>query len=123
MHVPRLLSSRLRLMILLTFCGFGSLVLYLFHLQITQMNRYFYLGQRNFLRQEKIASPRGNIVDIHGNILATNRPFYTFVWQGTGNKVLTEHQQELIQTLTSLCDLSQDLAPQNKICRTASSQD
>ncbi len=106
MNTFRIISFRLRALIMITFCAFLGIVGYLFHLQITQMNRYFQLGQRNFLRSEKIASPRGNIVDRHGRVLATNRPLYSLVWQGTGNKKLSKQQQTLIKDITNLLGLS-----------------
>lgn len=106
--LTKLVSSRLRIIILLTSCVFAGLVLYLFHLQIHHMQLFFRLSQKNFLRQEKIASPRGNIVDARGTLLATNRPVYTVHWQGTGEKKLTNDQMELITALSTLLSLSGD---------------
>ena len=106
--LTKLVSSRLRIIILLTSCVFAGLVLYLFHLQIYHMRFFFKLSQNNFLRQEKIASPRGNIVDTRGMLLATNRPVYTIHWQGTGEKKITAQQMELIKALSSFLELSGD---------------
>ena len=114
MRLLHLLSVRLRRITLVTFCSFVGIIVYLFHLQITQMNRYFHLGQKNFVRHEKIASPRGNIVDVHGTILATNSPRYTCLWQGTGNKVLTKHQRTMLTTLSTLFSLTEEKITQIK---------
>ncbi len=110
--LTRILSSRLKIITLLTFCGFISITLYLYHLQINHMQLFFKLSQKNFLRQEKIASPRGNIIDSHGSVLATNRPVYTVYWQGTGEKSLTDYQQELIILLYTLFDLPESFKSQ-----------
>ncbi len=103
--LPRILSARLKIVTALVLIGFVSIALYLFHLQIQHMQLFFNLSQKNFLRQEKVACPRGNIIDINGTILATNRPVYTVYWQGTGEKHLTQTQQQLITTLISLFEL------------------
>lgn len=102
-------STRLRFIFLATFLAFAAIICYLFHLQITQMHRFFHLGQRNFLHSEKIDSPRGNIVDSSGAALATNRAYYTLVWQGTGNKAFTQHQTILLKKLSSLFSLPEEV--------------
>ena len=110
--LTRLVSSRLRIILLLMFCGFVSIALYLFHLQINQTATYLKLSQNNFLRSEKIASPRGTIIDTQGNVLATNRPVYTVYWQGTGEKAFTDRQEELLTMLSKLFDLPAQIRTQ-----------
>ena len=78
----------------------------LYHLQINHAHLFLQRAQKNFMRQENIASPRGTITDSRGAILATNRPFYTLYWTGTGERNFTTHQQELITTLTTLFNLT-----------------
>ena len=103
--LTRLVSSRLRLVIALTMLGFLAIALYLFHLQINHVHLFFSMAQKNFMRTEKITSPRGTIIDSQGNVLATNRPVYSVFWQGTGEKMVSDHQKELIVTLSKLFDV------------------
>ena len=102
MYVLQLFSSRIKRILLGTFCAFFAIVLYLFHLQIAESSRFSKLSSRNFLRQEKITSLRGNITDQHGALIATNRPIYSLYWRGTGNRVLTAEQQEILSCLTKV---------------------
>ena len=74
MELLRRLSGRLKRIIALLFCFFGGIAAYLFHLQIINTNRFYKLSLNNFTRQEKIASPRGNITDKHGTLLAAKSP-------------------------------------------------
>lgn len=69
----------------------------LIYLQIIQQHILFIQSQKNFLRVEKIRSPRGNILDVHGVLLATNRPAHDLYWHGTGNRVLSQHQRDLLE--------------------------
>ena len=69
------------------------------YLQVFQTLTLFKLSQKNFLRFEKIISPRGNIVDRNNQLLATNRPVISLYWQGTGNKQLTQEQLLLLATI------------------------
>ena len=102
--LTRILSSRLKIIVLLTFCSFSCIVLYLFHLQINNMQRFFSMSQKNFMREEKLAPPRGNIVDVTNTVLASNRPLYALSWQGTGEKTFTHKQQAVINLLTALLE-------------------
>lgn len=83
---------------------FGILFIRLFHLQVHQADELYLKSKKNYTRIEKIASPRGNIVDTHGQLLATNRPIHILHWQGTGNKKLSEEQQKTIALLYTILD-------------------
>ncbi len=107
MQVLRQLTMRMKRIIIVTCCAFVCIALSLFYLQIANSHFFFRLSQRNFLREEKIETPRGNITDQHGTVLATNRPVYTVYWQGTGNHELTLHQKNIIASVTDLCGLPQ----------------
>lgn len=74
----------------------------LFQLQITQSSNFVELGKKNFLRIEKTVSLRGNIVDIHGKLLATNRGVTDLYWQGCGNATLDEEQIITISKIESI---------------------
>ena len=105
MYILQLLSTRIKRILLLTFCALGAITVYLFHLQIKQVTFFSQLSKRNFLRKEKIASPRGNITDRHGALLATNRPVYTLFWQGTGHWELSPLQLKNGALAASVCSL------------------
>lgn len=111
MFILQLLSLRIRRILTLTFCAFGAITLYLYHLQISHAPFFARLSKRNFLRTEKIESPRGNITDKHGTLLATNRPIYSLYWNGSGNRELSPTQQAQFKKIASLCSLDQELLP------------
>jgi len=71
----------------------------LFYLQIILSKSFYTKGQKNFLRTEKIPPTRGNILDTHGNPIATNRPIHNLYWQGTGKHSLREKQKNVLQTI------------------------
>jgi len=74
------------------------------YLQIFLNNRLLQLSEKNFLRFEHILSPRGNIFDCHGNILATNRPVTSIVWNGSGSKQLLPSHHQLLETIHQIID-------------------
>ncbi|MFT6765907.1 MAG: penicillin-binding protein 2 [Alteromonas naphthalenivorans] len=76
----------------------------LFYLQINQGKRLFEQSQKNFTRTESLLSLRGNILDCHGHILATNKPITAVYWQGTGNKKLSSEQLTILKQLEHLTD-------------------
>jgi len=67
------------------FCLF-IIFIRLFYLQVYQSAYYELKGQKNFLRVEK-------------TLLATNRPITNLIWQGTGNALLSNAQQNTIAVL------------------------
>lgn len=93
-----------RLKILVRFFIFLSVIIFLrlFQLQVKNHWKLDLLSKQNFLRIEKIYSPRGDILDCKGRALATNKPKITLYWQGTGNKKFTPEQNQLIQHLEIL---------------------
>ena len=85
--------------ILISLC---CIVLRLAYLQIYKSTEYQALSERNFLRKEKTPPTRGNILDINGNLLATNRPVINLFWQGTGNNKLNSKQTKTLSTLSKI---------------------
>jgi penicillin-binding protein 2 len=104
----RIVSLRLKLASRVIITVLSLISLRLFQLQIHSFQRFFSLGERNFLRTEKISSPRGNILDCHGRPLATNRPVTTLYWQGTGKKFFDPEQQTLLDLLCLLLSKESD---------------
>jgi penicillin-binding protein 2 len=74
----------------------------LVYLQIIQQHLLYIQSQKNFLRLEKIKSPRGNILDAQGNLLATNRPATDLYWHGTGNRILTDAQEDILERVSNI---------------------
>ncbi|MBY0109830.1 MAG: hypothetical protein K2X90_01840 [Candidatus Babeliaceae bacterium] len=79
--------------------GLLGISIRLAYLQVFRTLVLFKLGQKNFLRFEKIISPRGNILDRNNRLLATNRPLISLYWQGTGNKQFTQEQLLLLTAI------------------------
>lgn len=73
--------------------AFSVIVARLVYLQVYTALTLLYRSKRNYIRYEQIISPRGSLCDRFGRQLATNRPLVSLVWQGTGNRRLTELQQ------------------------------
>jgi len=87
-------------------CGI-AIITRLYHLQVYEHETFAKLGKKNFLRIQTVPSPRGDIIDIHGNLLATNMPITHLYWQGTGNKEIAPDQHhilELAQIILSSAD-------------------
>lgn len=78
----------------------------LFYLQVYNSERFSLLGERNILRFDTLNSPRGNIIDFNGAILATNKPIFDVYWVGRGNKVLSENQRDILDKLISILSIS-----------------
>ena len=74
----------------------------LIYLQVIRHEQLSLLSKFNFMRLIKINPPRGNIIDTHQTLLATNKPIFLVYWQGTGKRNLSIHQLELIQRLSEL---------------------
>ena len=68
---PRhLLKKRLFFVVLIFLASIIIINARLIHLQINLTMKLFERGQKNFMRFENIASPRGNILDSNGSLLA-----------------------------------------------------
>ncbi len=78
----------------------------LFYLQIYLGESFTLQSNKNYTRYETLLSPRGNILDTHGSIIATNRPVTSIYWKGSGNKKLTTQQEETFLIINNLLDQS-----------------
>lgn len=106
METIKFSSSRFKYLILITALIFFIIICNLYKIQIILNNNFYQQGERNFLRCEKIPSPRGNITDCLGRLLATNKPIHTVYWQGSGQKTLTNEQISTIKEVQNILDLS-----------------
>jgi len=76
----------------------------LYYLQIICKDQLKLRSEHNFIHLEKVQTPRGNIVDCHGHILATNKPIMNLFWQGTGKRSLTTSQKKLLHELGTILE-------------------
>jgi len=107
MYLSRIaVNKKIISIVCVTLAAFFVISARLFYLQICCVDYFSLRSEKNFIRREAVDSLRGNIRDIHGNFLATNRPVACLLWQGTGNWRLSEEQQkalQLIEGLTNNC--------------------
>lgn len=80
-------------------CAISFITIRLFYLQINQNEKFSKLGERNFLRTEIIPSRRGNVLDCHNNLLATNKPVFDLYWRGSGRFRLSSQQRLFINRI------------------------
>ncbi|MCB2183352.1 MAG: penicillin-binding protein 2 [Desulfobulbaceae bacterium] len=64
--------------IIIIFVAF--LIARLWFLQIHKGEEYGRLSENNRIRIQETQAPRGNILDRHGRIIITNRPYFNLVW-------------------------------------------
>jgi penicillin-binding protein 2 len=90
----------------------GIIMLRLAYLQLGKSDELFEASIKNFTRFKHVPYPRGNIVDRFGHLLATNRPLINIYWIGTGNKKLSEKQEETIRLIEEITEkkLSEELS-------------
>ncbi|MCK5632961.1 penicillin-binding protein 2 [bacterium] len=93
-----------KLKIIIFFFSFSFLIIFLrlLQLQIQLGDLFLHKSTKNFERIETINSPRGNILDCNGILLATNRPVHNVFWKGTGNRQLTPKQKKNLQHLEKI---------------------
>src|SRR5579863_7242139 len=111
MHVSTATINRKIVVILtLIFLFFMVIIARLVYLQIFCGDHFALRSQNNFLRHEIVDSPRGNIRDVNGVLLATNRPITLLYWQGTGNYRLSHEQRAVLQKIEEItgADLSSE---------------
>lgn len=95
-------NSGMRIFILNLFMVLGGVVLIaqLFNLQIVQGSSYRAQSEKRVLRQTTVLAPRGEILDRHGAILATNRDGYNvLLYKQT---MTTKERNEFILRLAKL---------------------
>src|SRR5579872_2140728 len=85
-----------------TCVAFIIIITQLLYLQIYCADHFLLQSQKNFIRHEMVDPLRGNIRDVNGKLLATNRPITCLFWQGTGNRSLSQRQLEILQHLEEI---------------------
>jgi penicillin-binding protein 2 len=93
---------------------FSVIVARLWFLQVEQGDYYNQLADSNRVRSVEIAAPRGNIYDLKGREIVTNRPSFNVVWMRENNKINDEWLKHLTRLLrqdtTSLLDKIRKMA-------------
>lgn len=110
MEIIKIANSKIRSIYFGIFIIIFIIIFRLFYLQICISDKLFIQSQKNFIRTQKIISPRGNIVDTNNHLLVTNRPVISLYWQGTGNKNLSKEQ------ISALNEISLITEEKNIIC-------
>src|SRR5690606_21055783 len=106
MYPSNIINKKIIWILFITLSTFVLMSCRLLYLQIYCVDYFTLRSQKNFTRHEIIESPRGNIRDIHGNLLATNRPLTCLLWQGTGKKLLSSTQMDTLERLASITGLT-----------------
>lgn len=95
-------DHKFRSIIVVNFIAFFIIIGRLIQLQISRADLFLNKSTSNFLRIEKVYSRRGNILDVNGKLLATNRPMHNIYWKGTGNYQLSAEQQEKLTIISHI---------------------
>lgn len=90
----------------------GLILLRLLHLQAHLSYHFYARGEKNFLRIIPIQPSRGNILDKHGKLLATNRPVSNVYFTGSGQKNITPIIIEKLKKLETIIEKKLDNDPQ-----------
>lgn len=112
-HINRELQPKLNTIFFIFLFALLILCVRLIHLQVHLSKKLYNQGQKNYLRINKIKPTRGNIVDINGKLLATNKPIHNIYWNGNGEKTLSKNDLEDLYLLETI--LSQELQENKKI--------
>lgn len=96
---------KISLIIIIIFISFLTILSRLIYLQVYAGDQFHKLSMNNFTRLKTLQSPRGNICDINGNLLATNRPVKNITWQGTGLRKLNQAQLDTIHKISQITGL------------------
>ncbi len=80
------------------------IIIRLFYLQIFQKDTFYSKGERNFLRMEILESPRGNVLDCNGHLLATNGPLLDLYWEGNS---FLDFDEELAHKILSILKINE----------------
>jgi len=88
--------------VIMTIGCFIFILLRLIYLQVLEADLFCQLSTNNFTRLNTMQSPRGNITDIHGNLLATNRPVKNIIWHGSGLRNLSNEQLQIITKVSEI---------------------
>src|SRR5581483_785809 len=98
------ITSKITLVVAAVLVTFIIIIARLLYLQMYCQAYFAERSTKNFIRYETHHTPRGDIYDIHGHLLATNKPITSLMWQGTGNKGLNAFQKSALEELTAIVE-------------------
>src|SRR5579864_9552531 len=98
------LTKKINIIIYMVLIIFIFIISRLLYLQIYCQEYFVERSTKNFIRYETHHTPRGDIYDVHGHLLATNKPIASLMWQGTGNKGLNAQQLCALEALTAIVE-------------------
>jgi len=96
---------KLRTIVIFFLFSLLAVCIKLVHLQIKLAHLFLDKSTKNFLHVETVSSPRGNIVDCNGKLLATNRPTHNIFWKGSGKRSLTQAQIQKLEKLENIMNV------------------
>lgn len=100
------INKKIALLVVATSIAFITIFARLAYLQIHCGDYFASRSQKNFTRHISILSARGNIRDVNGNFLATNRPVTTLYWQGTGRNNFSQEQMQVLESLEKIIGIN-----------------
>jgi penicillin-binding protein 2 len=95
-------NKKIIFILITIFTAFTFIILRLVYLQVYCGEYFASRSQKNFIRYTSVLSARGNIRDVHGNLLATNRPMTTIYWHGTSKSTISDEQLELLHAIENI---------------------
>lgn len=100
-HQPRL-QFRILLLFAVALLVIGTLIGRLFYLQILQGHVYREKATNNRVRSHPLLAPRGNVLDSHGKVLATNKESHSILFDP--RKLSNSQIYQTLQTLSEYLD-------------------
>ena len=100
------LSKKIKLIPLFLWVIFTIIIVRLVYLQLIMGRDFTQMGQKNCSRLERVMPQRGNILDIRGTLLATNRPLTSLYWRGSGNNKIDSEQYFVMRELEKIIGIS-----------------
>jgi penicillin-binding protein 2 len=110
MNITTVFDRQVKKIVFIFLLLMSSIACRLFYLQIYLNNVFFSRAQKNFTRTSRIPPTRGNILDCHGNILATNRAVLNVYWRGMGTQKLTDQHRQIIHIIETIANTTFDNA-------------
>lgn len=104
---PPFFSSHARILMMLMigiFGAFSCITARLAYLQLWRSHELLEQSEKNFTRIQTIDSPRGNIIDVEGRLLATNRPTVNLYWLGGGKRSFTAKDLSDLKSLQDILE-------------------
>jgi penicillin-binding protein 2 len=96
-----ILKKRIDVVTVVILIFLAVLIARLWYLQIRNGSEYEQLANNNRVRMRDIVAPRGNLFDVRGRLLVTNRPSFNIVW----TKEDAPEPEKIIKHLARILDV------------------